>query len=568
MANNLDTSKGLQIWLPLTKDLNNQGLAKVSITNNGATYSSRGGKLGGCYNFNDNCIGIQNLPITQDISIAFWMKPSNISQAGCLLNYRASIGSDLAVFLIRGNIRFDAGGQTIFSDYIFTTNWQHVCVVKEGSTKKLYIDGQLKQTVTGVGNVSCTAIKGTIGQSSTNTTNGADNAYIGLLNDFRIYSYALSHQEIKEISRGLVGHWLGNDPWVQQLTSAHSNPMFNTRNGNGDWSHWAPSGSSGTYGQTTDNQYVYPGFSQYAHKVQCSGGKYYLCYTEQVFSGGYRSAQAIVKRNDGGIINSNVVTIDYNGGMDGGIQTYIPLANGFYLIKREGFQQPDGNSSGSNSNLVSLLVRPGYTIYATCFYIENNKQLCSHVFNSIAPAFLSDISGMHLDLEVKGNGITLNTNTPRYDKCLSFNGNGYLETNNLNINSSEPHTLSFWFYPKESGQMICSFNNGLNLYTSSRYISLNDGGDGASNHFGNWQFTLNTWYHIAIIFNGSTARLYVNGEDKGTVPTYRSLNGPKMIIGAYINGTLYRYTGMLSDIRLYATALDTTAIQELKALGH
>ena len=58
---------------------------------------------------------------------------------------------------------------------------------------------------------------------------------------------------------------------------------------------------------------------------------------------------------------------------------------------------------------------------------------------------------MHLDLEVKGNGITLNTNTPRYDKCLSFNGNGYLETNNLNINSSEPHTLSFWFYPKADG---------------------------------------------------------------------------------------------------------------------
>ena len=116
--------------------------------------------------------------------------------------------------------------------------------------------------------------------------------------------------------------------------------------------------------------------------------------------------------------------------------------------------------------------------------------------------------------------------------------------------------------------MICSFNNGLNLYTSGKYISLNNGSDSVSNRFGNWQFTLNTWYHIAIIFNGSTARLYVNGEDKGTAPTYRPLNGPKMIIGAYINGTSYRYTGMLSDMRLYATALDTTAIQELKALGH
>ena len=105
----VSTTKGLQVWLPLTKDLSNQGIAKINITNNGATYSSTGGKLGGCYNFNGNCIGVQNLPITQDISIAFWMKPNNISQSGCLLNYRTDIGLDIAIFLIQGKIRFDAG---------------------------------------------------------------------------------------------------------------------------------------------------------------------------------------------------------------------------------------------------------------------------------------------------------------------------------------------------------------------------------------------------------------------------------------------------------------------------
>ena len=40
----------LQVWLPLTKDLRNQGLANVTVTNNGATFNSEG-KLGGCYSF-------------------------------------------------------------------------------------------------------------------------------------------------------------------------------------------------------------------------------------------------------------------------------------------------------------------------------------------------------------------------------------------------------------------------------------------------------------------------------------------------------------------------------------
>lgn len=45
----------LRVWLPLTKDLRNQGLDDVTVTNNGATFSSAG-KLGGCYTFTNKTI--------------------------------------------------------------------------------------------------------------------------------------------------------------------------------------------------------------------------------------------------------------------------------------------------------------------------------------------------------------------------------------------------------------------------------------------------------------------------------------------------------------------------------
>ncbi len=66
----------LQVWLPLTKDLRQQGLSNVTVTNNGAIYSATNGKLGGCYvlDGSNDRIQISNLPQPQNISVAMWFK--------------------------------------------------------------------------------------------------------------------------------------------------------------------------------------------------------------------------------------------------------------------------------------------------------------------------------------------------------------------------------------------------------------------------------------------------------------------------------------------------------------
>ena len=57
----------LQVWLPLTGDLTQQGLSGVEVTNNGAVVNNEG-KLGKCYLFSNS---------TSSISIPNMILPSN-----------------------------------------------------------------------------------------------------------------------------------------------------------------------------------------------------------------------------------------------------------------------------------------------------------------------------------------------------------------------------------------------------------------------------------------------------------------------------------------------------------
>ena len=50
----MTTDKGLMVWLPLIKDLHNQGLNGAQPVATGTpSFSATEGKLGGCYSFNN-----------------------------------------------------------------------------------------------------------------------------------------------------------------------------------------------------------------------------------------------------------------------------------------------------------------------------------------------------------------------------------------------------------------------------------------------------------------------------------------------------------------------------------
>lgn len=167
------------------------------ITNSDtARYSSAWGFNG------TNYITLTNLPTFIDMSVSFWMKPYSSGQTACLINYRNAVGNDIAIFLIGGNVRFDAGGQTQFTNYVVTTDWQHVCVTFNNSTskKQLYINGVLKQEVTMGSSIGVSSSFGTIGSSSNGSVGSVGgNVYSGILSDYRIYATPLSAEDVKEL---------------------------------------------------------------------------------------------------------------------------------------------------------------------------------------------------------------------------------------------------------------------------------------------------------------------------------------------------------------------------------
>ena len=231
----------LQIWLPLTKDLRQQGLSDVTVTNNGATFNSAG-KLGGCYSFDgsNDRIYANNVNINNSaMSACCWVKFNNLTSSD--YPYIFSLGSNtsgpnmqlgLSVWKSDTKIHLVGNGSEPSSGYTPPINtWIHLCITIKGATTKLYVNGVLTSTQTNA-NSPKTQTCLCLGARS-NSTSGAGVAFSypmnGYINDFRLYDHCLSPMEVKQISQGLVLHYpLNRNGWGQE----------NLISGTDDWSTW------------------------------------------------------------------------------------------------------------------------------------------------------------------------------------------------------------------------------------------------------------------------------------------------------------------------------------------
>jgi hypothetical protein len=129
-------------------------------------------------------------------------------------------------------------------------------------------------------------------------------------------------------------------------------------------------------------------------------------------------------------------------------------------------------------------------------------------------------------------------------------------------------SVSLWFnYNSVGGAKNMILTNGFGWYIHLSSATNLDYYNTSSNNI-TVSTSANTWYHLAIVHNGTSLEVWLNGTSLGTTTTNTPRNniGQTLSVGAYryLNGTFgYYWDGKLDEIGIWNTALTSTQVQEI-----
>lgn len=567
----------LQVWLPMTKDLRQQGLSDVTVTNNGATFNSTG-KLGGCYQFGTatSYLELEHTFFkehTGPFSFALWVKiiSWNTSYATIFMMHKNAYTWEGGICgLVRNGssskLIFQISNGSSYNNRTQTTDlelnkWYHICCTYNGSKLCLYQDGILisSNNVTIV--PAFNQILGVLLGKHYNTyqSNCA-------LNDFRFYDHCLSPMEVKQISQGLVLHYpLNREGWGQENLATQyvvpgSNAPLVTTTSNGRTTYY---GKYGIIIPATENADTY--FSIYLKQALESGKTYTLsCKVSGLLNGTYynfplfaqsNSSMGLLKLDHNGLC-SLTFTMNYTG------TVATSTVNGVTLYKL--FMDDTSRTIVSGQGAITI----------TNIKLEEGEVVtpwCPNSSDTLATTM--DLNGTtEYDTSGFGNNGTRTgtfswtSDTPRYNVSTKFNTN-YIERSNV-INN--PSTTAFWIkFDSLSNQIVFTDYNtvaSLGIYNNNLLIGY---GADCKLTYPKTIITTDKWYHVCIVkSSNTTAEFYLDGilQTPGSTTDYWTKVGTNSQIGA--RSTNYYFKGNLSDFRIYATALsadDVSALYENSA---
>ena len=587
----------LRVWLPLTKDLRQQGLASVTVTNNGATFNSAG-KLGGAYEFASGKRIQTTLPSTSNlnskaISFACWMYITSWNSSyDCFMSIadgtgwnqsRATLCRNNTASTLTWNIADGTNRAYVNTTTALSLNtWTHVACTYDGSSLKIYINGVLNNTA------AATLSIGYAGTFNVGGWSGANYPFNGRLNDVRIYSHCLSPMEVKELAKGLVLHYpLNRQGWGQE------NQLKNSNFSNGTNS-WYSVNSSSIRVETKDG---------YTCGIGTKGtSSYVIGQTSAAYTGGTTidiTVSARVYVTEAGTLSvSHWITTTQASGwqnMSGSRvwNTTNSLSVGWNYISTT-------LKNATNQYTGNIVTAFGYT--GTTFWITNVKlefgnkatPWCPNSADELATTMglnsttEYDCSGFCNNGNKGGNTITYTSDTPKYAVSTQLTGTTVDTTSNTktgaayitgscSLSNITALTVSWWAKIKQYGRggimdltaVTSNYEEGTDYNTCplSNWDSTFRLWDG-TNAFNFFSYVLkdSTWHHYVITFTSGSGKFYrdgVNVANSGTMGnTLTNFNGIRTGLGKA--GGVYRQIKEdISDIRIYVTALSASDVKSL-----
>ena len=528
----------LQVWIPGTDGtLKNQGLYPLPKPSYNNIVSTNDGKLGkdiknfAIYHLNSDFI-------VSSWSICTWIKFSSTwsESNNIIFAKNTSDSEDSQIYLsIVNNTTLNIGrgvwnGFTYQPSNGFQTGvWYHIAATCDGTNVTLYLNGFKVAGGSSIGSYK-SALNLCIGCRSTNAAGTWYTGWGPEQNDIRLYDHCLSPKEIKEISKGLVLHYPLNDAYVEGTT----NLVTSITKG----------------GQTTVNGY----------EVTTSG----------VSKDTYFTLNLSEK-----IVAGNTYTISCRNNFDTGLYWDFPI--------------------GSQANqTLTWRITPGYSSYTfvansgnsywdknTCFMddlsgtarnasksfkmwdwqIEKKDHATPFVIGTRNETTVYDCSGYQNNGTVSGN-VTLSVDSPRYIGSYKFIPNAMISA--PGIVNFDKCTYSVWCKdPNMSYKIVfCDGTSKVAFGESSGFLC--SCGSNSQNKFTKNNWKNSDWNHVVIVRDGSTYKMYINGEaetQSGTADYWNHSASTITVGGREENAAMWN--GNISDFRIYTTALSADDIKEL-----
>nr|DAU17453.1 MAG TPA: Concanavalin A-like lectin/glucanase superfamily protein [Caudoviricetes sp.] len=575
----------LQVWLPLNGKIENCGIAgdEISIT---GTPSYVNGIIGKA---------LHEGGVTMTADMTGRVLNNKAFSYCCWFYVNADTGSDNKA-MIFGNEAMGAGNNRKFSIFQYPTcndlhlswmndtanatyvgmvlqgvlpskKWTHIAVVYDNPVFKIYINGKLEYTNSGVSNSSSFAY-------ATALIHDSQYHYLA---DVRIYDNTLSPKEVHEISLGLCCHYPLNDPYATGSINKYSGDNFEGK----------PSGSSYTVtklanergynyklsytgtGNNTWPNFYFPTFNftagktyDYSCKVRCHSKNFDISFRAAHISNDWVTSMKTITVADNQWHEYHIqIKLDAKYTRSGTEYDTKPLVE-FYsesLVTKDKVYTCD------------------FDLKDVC--VSECNTAASGSNGSWADSTVYDTSGFGNHAVAKNTSYMVYTNnTPRYTGAYRFvdGGKPYINTTNFSFETMQQGTVSLWvdrfsttatwrnfiffanFYDwmgNKSDFIIfgTTGNSGLCMDCCSNVVTVDNG--------------LNKWnmYSLTWDLTTHTAKYYVNGVLVKTVvnekinTTYASAHNQHFIGNAMYDESDYA----LSDFRIYATTLSDADIAEL-----
>lgn len=235
-----------------------------------------------------------------------------------------------------------------------------------------------------------------------------------------------------------------------------------------------------------------------------------------------------------------------------------------------------------NKHFIIMSILMGTLAVFSCLAQEEKALLGQWTFNEGTGEIVADSSGNGNNGKIANAMRGVAWVEGRNGKALQFTGGDPKERNQAgcviipNLTNkydfSKAITIEAWIkltnIQRESTYEIVSNTESdrgkgfrLRISWGSLAFGSGEGGEGktwgAGSSPSKVRIEVDTWYHVAGVFDGSLFRVYLDGNEVGVSPESHPLTKGQnnVYIGAYCGGYAYGFNGVIDDVKIYDCTL-------------